>query len=192
MYLAVSNDSNAVPLCRSAQAVAGAPQLLTMRVEAVQARHELLASLAALQPSWASQLAEASKETLAVWLCSRCGCLLDVLLALVVVAALRRLACVLLFVGRWCDVIEALLCLPVSVGGRRDTRGADIRQSVALQQVRLLMYCWLGVGAALSGPHACGLRHLGVEQGHAGGVALQHVRRFCVMSLKRCCVCQQV
>ncbi|KAF6261618.1 hypothetical protein COO60DRAFT_742444 [Scenedesmus sp. NREL 46B-D3] len=52
------------------KAVAGAPQLLTMKVDAVRARHELLTSLAALQPTWASQLAEASKETLAVWLCS--------------------------------------------------------------------------------------------------------------------------
>jgi hypothetical protein len=58
---------------RSLQAVAGAPQLLTMKVDAVRARHELLTSLAALQPSWASQLAEASQETLAVWLCSRCA-----------------------------------------------------------------------------------------------------------------------
>jgi hypothetical protein len=58
---------------RSLQAVAGAPQLLTMKVDAVRARHELLTSLAALQPGWASQLADASKETLAVWLCSRCA-----------------------------------------------------------------------------------------------------------------------
>lgn len=39
----------------------------------MKARHELLTSLAALQPAWTAQLGEASKETLAVWLCSRCG-----------------------------------------------------------------------------------------------------------------------
>jgi hypothetical protein len=44
-----------------------------MKVDAVRARHELLTSLAALQPGWEAQLAEASKETLAVWLCSRSG-----------------------------------------------------------------------------------------------------------------------
>ncbi|WIA11405.1 hypothetical protein OEZ85_011523 [Tetradesmus obliquus] len=52
------------------KALAGAPQLLTMKVDAVKVRHELLASLAALQPAWTAQLGEASKETLAVWLCS--------------------------------------------------------------------------------------------------------------------------
>lgn len=55
------------------QALAAAPQLLTMKAEAVRARHELLTQLAQLQPAWAAQLAEASKETLAVWLCSRCA-----------------------------------------------------------------------------------------------------------------------
>lgn len=53
------------------QAIAGAPQLLTMKVEAVRARHDLLTELAQLQDSWSHQLADASKETLAVWLCSR-------------------------------------------------------------------------------------------------------------------------
>eukprot|EP00775_Hariotina_reticulata_P005567 gene5567-5804_t len=52
------------------QALAAAPQLLTMKVEAVTARYELLQQLAQLQPSWTSQLHEASQETLAVWLCS--------------------------------------------------------------------------------------------------------------------------
>jgi hypothetical protein len=66
-------NNTCVAVLRCVQAVAGAPQLLTMKVDAVRARHELLTSLAALQPGWTSQLADASKETLAVWLCSRCA-----------------------------------------------------------------------------------------------------------------------
>eukprot|EP00879_Flechtneria_rotunda_P010095 GHRR01010553.1.p1 GENE.GHRR01010553.1~~GHRR01010553.1.p1 ORF type:complete len:552 (+),score=265.30 GHRR01010553.1:262-1917(+) len=52
------------------QALAAAPQLLTMKVEAVSARYDLLKQLVQLQPAWSNQLAEASMETLAVWLCS--------------------------------------------------------------------------------------------------------------------------
>lgn len=54
------------------QALAAAPQLLTMKVDAVKSRFELLSQLAELQPAWRAQLEEATVETLAVWLCSRC------------------------------------------------------------------------------------------------------------------------
>lgn len=52
-------------------ALFGAPQLLTMKVDAVRSRHELLQQLVQLVPAWQHQYEEASKETLAVWLCSR-------------------------------------------------------------------------------------------------------------------------
>lgn len=38
-------------------------------------RYNLLCELAALQPGWSEQLDNATSETLAVWLCSRCALL---------------------------------------------------------------------------------------------------------------------
>jgi hypothetical protein len=47
-----------------------------MKVDAVKSRFQLLTQLAELQPAWSTQLEEATVETLAIWLCSRCaaGC----------------------------------------------------------------------------------------------------------------------
>ncbi len=68
----MSSTDCACMLCCT-QALAGAPQLLTMKVEAVQARHDLLRALVELQASWQQQLEGAGSELRAVWLCSRCA-----------------------------------------------------------------------------------------------------------------------
>lgn len=61
----------------SMQSSLGASNIL-MLIVCTMCRYNLLCELAALQPGWSEQLDNATSETLAVWLCSRC--VVDVLL----------------------------------------------------------------------------------------------------------------
>lgn len=102
------------------QALAAAPQLLTMKVEAVRARYDLLTQLARLQPAWTQQLQEASHETLAVWLCSS----EKKLRRLEAAAANRKLSRLQLYrilshsEGRWANELAAAGAAAGSGGGQ--------------------------------------------------------------------------